>query len=499
MDAAIAAAFTLAVVTPSSTGVAGYGGSLVAHLAGSPDVVAIDFTSRAPRAARADMFPVEEDPSGRFAVPGAGNAFGGLAVDVPGIAGGLVMAQERYGVLPLGAVMAPAIDAARRGFPLDPWTIDKLRETLVPNGDRFPQTLRLFSIDGRAPVPGETLSIPELAETLEAIAAGGAPAFYRGPIAHAIVETVRGAGGVLTRDDLAAYTPVVCKPLAAEYRGYDVLTPPLPCGGLTILQMLRVLEELDPAGDGTDVGLAHLLVEVAKACWRERLTKYGDPDQVAVDPAVELGEPLIADLRKRVRDGLRRPSPGELIAPDPLGVGTVHVCTADAAGNIVSLTETHGGNFGSLLSVPGTGLVLGHGMGRFDPRPGRPNSVAPWKRPLHNMAPLLVLRGGRPVLALGGAGGRTIINNLCQVLVRLVDLGETPTAAIGAARVHVETAEPVRVEEGGEAIVAGLERLGHAVQIRPRFGALQAIRVGPGEHQMSGAADLRRAGTVTHA
>jgi gamma-glutamyltranspeptidase/glutathione hydrolase len=280
-----------------------------------------------------------------------------------------------------------------------------------------------------------------------------------------------------------------------SYRGYDVYTPPLPNGGLTLLQMLRLLEGMDPTGGATNTGLAHLLAEVSKACWQERLTKYGDPDHTTVDPTHELDEPLVSRLRERVDDGLARPRPGKLISPDPLLVGTVHLCAADAAGNVVSLTETHGGNFGSLVSVPGTGLVLGHGMGRFDPRPGRPNSIAPWKRPLHNMSPLLLVRDGRPTLALGGAGGRTIINNLCQVLVRLLDIGESLEDAIAAVRVHVETAEPVQVEAGGEAIAAGLERLGHSTKIRPRFGALQAIRFGPGG-AMSGVADPRRGGTV---
>ncbi|MDR7419963.1 MAG: gamma-glutamyltransferase, partial [Armatimonadota bacterium] len=398
MDAAVAAAFTLGVVTPSSTGIAGYGGSLIAYLADAGDLVVIDFTSRAPQAARPDMFRVEEDASGRVVVSGQANVFGALAVDVPGIVAGLVTAHERFGALPLRDVLRPAIEAAHKGFPLDAWTVEKLHETLVPNAERFPDTLRLFSVDGHPPRAGDTLAVPELAATLEAIADGGAEVFYRGPIGRAIVAAVRRAGGILTGDDLATYAPVICRPLCARYRDLDICTPPLPSGGLTLLQMLRVLEGLDLVGDGADHWLAHVLVEVAKVCWRERLTLYGDPDSVRVESEHELAETRVAALRRRAEDGLRSPQPGEVIASDPI-IGTVHLCAADVAGNVVSLTETHGGNFGSLFLVPGTGLVLGHGMGRFDPRPGRPNSIAPRKRPLHNMSPLLVLHGGQPILA----------------------------------------------------------------------------------------------------
>jgi len=232
----------------------------------------------------------------------------------------------------------------------------------------------------------------------------------------------------------------------------------------------------------------------SRSTWRERLTRYADPAHLAVDPAVELGDALVARLREDVVAGMAAPAPGVVIAPDPV-VGTVHICTADAAGNVVSLTQTHGGSFGGLLSVPDTGIVLGHGMSRFDPRPGRANSIAPGKRPLHNMCPTLLTRGGAPLFWVGGAGGRTIQSNVTHMIVRVVDLDATPLEAMEAPRFHVETAEPVLVEEGGDAIVVGLRKLGHQVKMGSRFGSLQAIYFDR-DGSITGVADQRRTDTI---
>jgi gamma-glutamyltranspeptidase/glutathione hydrolase len=440
------------------------------------------------------MYPVTDRGAAGFEVPGEENVFGARAVDVPGVVAGLMMAHGRFGRLSRAAVMQPAITAAAEGFPVDDWTVLKIIEVLMPKRHRFPETFRVFSINGRPPRVGDRMSNPELARVLERISVDGSDAFYQGELARAIVDTVRRDGGVLTLDDLAAYRAQEHALVSTSYRATTVHTPGLPSGGITVLQMLRVLEGLPPESLRSDPGLAHALVEVSKVCWRERLTRYADPAHVAVDPAVELGNALVARLRADVVAGMAAPTPGTIIAPDPV-VGTVHVCTADSAGNVVSLTQTHGGSFGSLLSVPGTGIVLGHGMSRFDPRPGRANSIAPRKRPLHNMCPTLLVRGGGPLFCVGGAGGRTIQSNVAHMIVRVVDLEATPEDAMEAPRFHVETAEPVLVEEGGDAIVTGLRKLGHQVKMRSRFGSLQAIYFG-NDGSMTGVADQRRAGTI---
>jgi gamma-glutamyltranspeptidase/glutathione hydrolase len=493
MDAAIATAFTLCVVTPSSTGVAGYGGCLLAYLAARGDTIAIDFTSTAPGAARPDMYRVVERGAAAFDVPGGENVFGARAVDTPGVVAGLVMAQ-RSGRLTLEKVIEPAVAAARDGFPVDEWTIQKINEVVVPHRQRFPETFRLFTVDGEPPRAGDRIGNPELALVLERIGREGSDAFYRGEVARAIVDAVRRDGGLLSLDDLASYRAREHALVSAPYRDTTVHTPGLPSGGMTVLQILRVLDGLPPDSVRSDTGMAHALIEAGKVCWRERLTRYGDPTHVTVNTEAELGDSRIAQLRQEVAAGMRAPAPGELIMPDPV-VSTVHVCTADSEGNAVSLTHTHGGSFGSLLSVPGTGIVLGHGLSRFDPRPGRANSIAPGKRPLHNMSPTLVMRGGKPLFCVGGAGGRTIQSNVAHMIVRVIDRHDALERAMDAPRFHIETAEPVFVEQTGEGLAAGLGELGHQVKMRSRFGSLQAIHF-EGDGSMTGVADGRRAGTI---
>ena len=216
-----------------------------------------------------------------------------------------------------------------------------------------------------------------------------------------------------------------------------------------------------------------------------------------IDQDAELSDPLVKMLREEVVAGIHAPRPGAVVAPDPLLTGTVHLCAADHRGNVVSLTYSHGGSFGSLVTVPGTGLVLSHGLSRFDPRPGRPNSIGPRKQPLHNMAPTVVLDGGRPMLTRSSAaGGRTVESNIFHGLVRLIDLKDAPEAAVSAVRFHVETAEPVLIEEGGEELAEGLAQRGHRVSLQPRFGAVQGIHIDPESGLVTGIADPRRAGTV---
>ena len=495
-DAAVAAAFTLCVVTPGSTGIAGYGGCLIAYLADREAPVAIDFTSTAPAAARPDMYRIIARSEGAFDVADRENVYGARSVDTPGVVAGLVMAH-RHGRLPLTTVVEPAVSAAADGYPIDQYTIERIVEAVVPHRERFPEVFGLFTLRGQLPRPGDRMRNPELAPVLERIGREGADAFYRGEVARAVVDVVQQRGGLLTTADLAGYRAREHALISTPYRDAIINTPGLPTGGITALQILRVLETLPAEALRSDHEMTHAFAEINKVCWRQRLTRHGDPDHVAVDPAAELGDALITRLSASAAAGMKAPASGELIMADP-AISTVHICTADREGNVVSLTQTHGGSFGSLVAVPGTGIILGHGMSRFDPRPDRANSIAPGKRPLHNMSPMLLTRGGKPFLCIGGAGGRTIQGNVAHMIVRVVDRGETLEDAMDAPRFHIETTEPVFVEEGGDAIAAGLRTLGHQVKMRPRFGSLQAICF-DGDGSMTGVADKRRAGTICFA
>jgi gamma-glutamyltranspeptidase/glutathione hydrolase len=309
--------------------------------------------------------------------------------------------------------------------------------------------------------------MPELAETLEAIAAEGMSLFYRGRLGRAIAGHVRKLGGVLSHEDMAAYRPLVVEPVTVEVRGHTLATPPPGAGGLTSLQAAALFDRLDRRGEAGPAGSAaafEALLEVDKVVWEERLTRLGDPSSMSGPPGELLDDAHLDELLGRALEGLAHPRPGRIIAPDPLR-GTVHLAAADAAGNVVAWTQTHGGLFGSGVMVPGTGIVLGHGMCRFEPRPGWVNSIGPGKRPLHNMAPMLALREGRPVLAVGAAGGRTIVNNSAAIMIGRLVHGLDPVQALAAPRLQCETIEPAVLEAAaGVECLASLRAGGHAVK-----------------------------------
>ena len=470
VDAAVAAAFTEGVVEPLHNGIAGYGGCMVIHLSGRRRVVAVDCNSTAPAAASEEMFPIEEAPApAGYQVPGRANVFGPLSVGVPGVVAGLCLALGSFGTMPLAEVIKPAIGAARFGYV--PGRRNRLG--LVENAGRwrsdFPETARLLLKDGRPPRRGERVTNPELARTLEELAEDGQSLFYRGPLGKKIAARVEELGGCLTAQDMRGYRARVVKPYAATYRDCRLFTPPLAAGGLTTLQILRLLEAFE-LGTMTAVERMHHLAEAMKSCWPERLERYGDPALVEIDAEAELSDELVARLGRRMKEGLRSPGPGRLVVPEPISC-TSHISTADVAGNLVSLTQTHGGGFGSMVAVPGTGLLLGHGVARFDPRPGLANSIAPGKQPLHNMAPFIALRDGRPFAAYGLPGGRTIPNNEVTLTVGLIDRGLDPLQALAAARLHTEGAEPLQVERrAGKRVMEGLRNLGHSVDTVPGIG-----------------------------
>lgn len=502
-DAAVAAAFTEAVVEPAHNGVAGYGGCAVVWQAAAGRAFAVDYNTRAPSAARPGQFPFEPTPDGGYVVPnGRPHAHGATAVGVPGVVAGLALIAERFGRLPLARLVQPAIRAARDGWVVNARTAEIIAEWAPVMTARFPETARLVMPAGRLTRTGETLTNSDLAATLEQLASQGAETFYRGELARRLVAGLREGGGLVTEEDFARYRARVIEPLAGPYRDLTLLTPPIPAGGgLTTLQMLRMLED-QPVGDFQPVSGAfyHLFAETMKVAWRERLTRYGDPDFVALDQPGELAEPLVAGLRARVRAGLARPSRGQVIAPEP-GRCTSHLCAADVEGNVVSLTQTHGMGFGSLFTMPGTGLTFGHGLARFDVPPGRPNSLGPSKAPVHNMSPILALRAGRPYAAYGLPGGRTIPNNQAFLTFGLRDWGLSAADALALPRIHCDTVEPLQLEEQAPRSVAQeLEALGHSVAWVVRNGGPgHIIRPGARAGTFEGATDPRSSGKVSWA
>jgi gamma-glutamyltranspeptidase/glutathione hydrolase len=398
VDAAVAMAFVAAVVEPTEASIGG-SGFMLAHDPASGHAWSIEFPPRAPMRATPDMYePIAGGAGqgllGTVAVRGDANATGWLAPCVPGVVAGLCLARWRFGTLPLADLMAPAAGLAEHGFELDAYLSLQALDNLeaLRASPECADTFLSGGLPPRAPVGAvppdpPRLKQPRLGQTLRAVAADGPDAFYSGDVAALIARAFEHGGGLISRADLEAYRASIKRPLGGSYRGWTVLAPRAPSGGATVIRALELLERAPTVGVGE-------LADSLRAAFEERY-------RIAGDSAADAGH------------------------------GTTHLCAIDPAGRIVSCTLTAGNTFGA--KVMAEGVLFDSGMAWFDPRPGSPNSIAPGKRPLVNMSPLLLIRGGHRV-ALGAAGGRRIISAVTQVTSGLIDRGLSPQAAISAPR-----------------------------------------------------------------
>jgi gamma-glutamyltranspeptidase / glutathione hydrolase len=450
VDAAVGATLACCVAVPGAVGIGGYGGCLVAYRSADRKAVAIDFDSRAPLAYRPEQF------DGRHQYDA-----GYLSVTVPAVVAGLGLALERLGTLPWATISAPAIVLAERGVQV---TAALARQLADWAAKADPVSRRALFPDGAAPNAGSVWVQRHLAGLLRRLAEEGPGTFYQGEIPRTIARQVRDQGGILAEADFERYRPAVVEPLRVDYRGHRVLTPPPPSGGLTTLQILKVLEHFDLSGlQPWGAEYFHLVAEAARLAWQDRVKYLGDPDVTAVPVDQLLSEDTARVAAEQIRQGgLVRPDTS--LPPSP--PHTANVVATDAAGNVVSLTATHGSLYGSGVAIDGLGLVLGHGMSRFDSAAGSPNAAAPGKRMGHNMAPtLLVGPDGRARAAVGLPGGTKIVTVTAQLVVSLVDFRVTPAVAVKAGRIHAEADEPVAVSAAvPEAVVEQLRVLGHAVR-----------------------------------
>ena len=503
VDAAVATAFAVCVVSPSSCGIGG-GGFMLIYLGREHRAVALDYREVAPAAASHDMFVRDGK-----AVPEL-SLRGGLAVAVPGEVAGLTAALQRHGTLPLATVMQPAIRLARDGFPIGAHLAKEIVQNLA--GLRAnPALARTFlHADGTPLIAGETLHQPELAATLQRIARDGARAFYHGDIAGRIVRSDRAAGGVLTESDLATYRPTWRAPLHATYDGDAVYAMPPPSSAGILLEVLGMLrgDDLRTLGRESPAYL-HLLAEAMKHAFADRAQLYGDPDAVAVPLQRLLSPQNAAALRQRIE--ATRTLAQNTYGSSALGAaaaasdhGTSHLSVMDADGNAVACTTTINTGFGSLVVAEGTGIILNNEMDDFATQPGVPNvygligaeanAVAPHKRPLSSMAPIIVTHDDTPVLAVGGSGGPLILSGTLQVLLNVLDFGLDATAAVAAPRIHDQWVPPVLAVEPGVPAQTRevLASYGHTVKEVPTMGAIQAVRTDAGVFE--GASDPRKGG-----
>ncbi|ABE37960.1 gamma-glutamyltransferase 1. Threonine peptidase. MEROPS family T03 [Rhodopseudomonas palustris BisB5] len=471
IDAAVATGFAMAVTYPRAGNIGG-GGFMVIHSAAKNEDVAIDYRETAPAAATREMFLTDGKPDPSKSRDSA------LGIGVPGSVAGLALALDKYGSgkFSLAEILQPAIELARDGFIV----ADDIADTLPgwhSRLARWPSTQKLFArADGSPLREGDRLVQPDLAATLQAIAARGPDGFYRGEVADRLVRGIKDAGGIISGDDLANYQAIVRTPVRGTYRGYDIVAMPQPSsGGVVLIETLNILEgfPLNAVGQGSAPSL-HLLIEAMKRAYADRARYLGDPAYVDAPLSTLLSKDYAAQLRASIDPARATPAVQALPQPNE-GENTTHYSVADDQGNAVSNTTTLNFSYGLGLVADGTGVLLNNELDDFTAAPGASNAYglvgfganlpAPGKRPLSSMSPTIVLKDGRPVLVTGSPGGSRIISATLQVIVNVLDYRMNVAAAVAGPRLHHQwLPDEVRVEQGfPDATLDALRALGHRI------------------------------------
>jgi gamma-glutamyltranspeptidase/glutathione hydrolase len=468
VDAAVATAFAMPVVEPFMSTLAGSGTMLV-HVAKTGETVCLDFNGMAPMAAHASMYRLIGGVAtyALFAWPRVendANVYGHRSVAVPGSVAGLALALQRYGTMTLKDVVEPAVRLARDGFIAD-WYQALNTAKYLEELAAFPETARIHLRNGRSVYrppsmePGDRVTNPDLAASMELIGREGPDVFYRGALAQAIHNDMAANGGLITKDDLAAYQVRVVEPLRGRYRDLDLAFSPGATGGTTALEILNILEQFPASACGftTAAGL-HVRAEAVRRAFADRFTHIGDPTVVGDAFQFLASKEHARGVAREIRRGGTARA-----AARPSDDCTTHVSIVDKHRNMVSLTHTAVSLWGARVVVPGTGILLNNGMIWFDPEPGKPNSVGPGKRGMVNMVPVLGFKKGKPYLALGAPGGRKIIAAIPQVIANLVDTRGSLQAAIDAPRLHHEGSGLEIDDRVGEKNMDALAKRGHTV------------------------------------
>ncbi|MEM7385295.1 MAG: gamma-glutamyltransferase [Verrucomicrobiota bacterium] len=498
IDAAVATAFALAVVHPAAGNIGGGGFIVFRPSEGVP--ATYDFRERAPATASPDMWLVDGKYDSRR------HHHSHLAVGVPGTVAGLHLAWQEQGTRAWKSLIEPAIRLAEEGFSVSEELADSLKNVL-PRMKAYPASIVAFSKGGEPYQPGDVLRQPDLALTLKRIAEKGPEGFYAGETARLFALEMEKNGGLITEADLALYKAVKRSPVRGTYRGYEVLgMAPPSSGGMTVVQMLNVLEadDLSASGFGS-AGTLHRYAEAMRRAFADRARHLGDPEANPRLPLRRLtSKPYARTLRKTIN-----PEKASVSSPDsftwPLESDeTTHFSVVDANRNAVSLTYTLEWSYGSGIVVPGAGFLLNNEMGDFNAVPGRtdangligttPNLAAPGKRMLSSMSPTILSRDGKVFMVTGSPGGRTIINTVLQTIVNVVDFGMNAQEAVDAGRVHHQWLPDrlvVEPERFSEEVLQGLREKGHRVVEGRRQGVAEVIVVDPETGRLSGGNDRR--------
>ena len=428
---------------------------------------------------------------------------------MPGTVAGLALALEKYGSgkFTLAQLLKPAIDLARDGFVVTDDIADTLPEWHKRLA-RWPSSAKIFSrADGTPLREGDRLVQTDLAATLTAIAEQGPRGFYEGPVAEKLAKAIRDAGGIMTPDDLKSYQPPIRTPVRGTYRGYDIVSMPLPSsGGMVLMESLNILEGFPLAGlkQGSAPSL-HLLIEAMKRAYADRARYLGDPAFVNAPIATLIAKDYAAKLRAGIDPEHATPRPTLTSATPPReGSNTTHFSVVDSAGNAVSNTYTLNFSYGVGLVAEGTGVLLNNELDDFTAAAGAANAYGlvgyeanlpgPGKRPLSSMSPTIVLKDGKPVLVTGSPGGSRIISTVLQVIVNVLDYHMDVAAAVAAPRLHHQwMPDEVRVEPGfPDDVLAALRAKGHSV-VEP-LGQTSANSIVVTPNGLLGAPDPRTRG-----
>lgn len=506
VDGAIAANACLGLMEPTGAGV---GGDLFA-IVWDPRTRRLhgyNASGRSPRLATLDAMRAALRDRGLERIPPTGP----LPVTVPGAVDGWFALHDRFGVLPMEEVLAPAIRYAREGFPVSPVIAAAWARNLdaFARAGEFPNLPDQFTIDGRAPRVGETWKNPNLARTYEAIALGGREAFYAGEIGRTLAAFVESQGGFLRADDLASHRGEWVEPISTTYRGYEVWELPPNGQGAVALQMLNMLEGYDLKSFGFgSFEHVHLFVEAKKLAFEDRARYFADPAFARVPVARLISKDYAATRRARIDPAraARVVEPGTV----PPGADTVYLTVADPSGMMVSLIQSNYRGMGSGMVPPGLGFMLQDRGEQFALVEGHPNALAPGKRPFHTIIPAFITRDGKPWMSFGVMGGDMQPQGHVQIVINLIDFGMSLQEAGDAPRIHHEgSTEPqgavasmsdggvVHLEDGfPERTRAALRRAGHRVEkASPAvFGGYQAIVRDPSTGGYVGASERRKDG-----
>jgi gamma-glutamyltranspeptidase / glutathione hydrolase len=506
VDAAVATGFALAVTYPAAGNIGG-GGFMIIRLP-SGELTALDYRERAPLKSTPDMYLDAEGNIDRSLTRA-----GYLAPGVPGSVRGMALAHREYGSLPWPDLVMPAVTLAEEGFLLSSALASSLNTQLAGEMGRFPASVAAYGKPGGgAWRAGDRIVLADLGRTLRAIATDGPDAFYTGWIADRIAADMKANGGLITREDLAAYEAKLREPVRGRFRDYEIVSmPPPSSGGVALVQMLNILEPFDlKARDRFAPRTLHLMSEAMRRAFLDRARHLGDPDFVEV-PVARLTSKAYA---RQLAGGIdsARASNSVALGRDIVTVTedespeTTHYSVLDRNGMAVSCTTTLEDSYGSKAVVAGAGFLLNNEMGDFNRKPGETtvtgdigtaaNVIAPGKRMLSSMTPTILLHDGRVALVTGSPGGRTIINTVLAVVLNVTEFGMNARQAVDAKRMHHQwLPDRLSLEEAAvsESVLEQLRAMGHDVRQQGRQGDAHTIFVDPTTGVAYGVNDRRSA------